>query len=46
MELSPNFVIWHDDRGMASPEEDAKYPLTEEQERYLDERLEPVFIND
>ena len=26
-----------------SPEEDAKYPLPEEQERYLDERLEKIF---
>ena len=38
-----NFVIWHDDTNMASPEEDAKYSLSEEQERQLTERLEAIF---
>lgn len=38
-----NFIVWHDDSNMASPEEDAKYPLTKEQQRRLDERLEEVF---
>lgn len=38
-----NFVVWFDDSDMASPEEDAKYTLTEEQERRLTEHLEEVF---
>ena len=42
-ELGSNLVVWHDDSQMASPEEDAKYQLTEEQERRLSERLEKVF---
>ena len=41
--LGSNLVIWHDDSSMASPEQDAKYPLTEEQVRRLDEQLEKVF---
>lgn len=41
--LKSNQVIWHDDSLMASPEEDAKYPLTKEQEQRLNERLEKVF---
>lgn len=43
--LESNLVIWHDDSIMASPEQDAKYPLTEEQRRRLNERLEKVFEN-
>ena len=38
-----NLIVWHDDSGMVSPEEDAKYPLTAEQERRLGECLKKVF---
>ena len=39
-----NFIVWCDDRNTASPEELAKYPLSEEQEHRLDARLEKVFL--
>ena len=34
-ENSGEFALWCDDRGMASPEELAKHPLTEEQKENL-----------
>lgn len=41
--MENDFIVWFDDSNTASPEEVAKYPLTEEEERRLNDRLKEVF---